>query len=170
MAKDKIFKIFHNDSKEHLVLTEIRSRKKINEKDLNYQFDVVVINIKNLKLFFKHCEDRMFRRLDQKLLPSIDHDLLFVIELDGKSHTDFRDKRRDRFYIDNYGIVTVRFQCKELVRIPLDAKDIKKVNKNINIRRMFDQDNEAPIFENITLEQILAISKEKHKEVYNHLI
>lgn len=173
-AKIKIFNIF-DDSKNnnYLILTEIPTRRKINNNDLNYQFDCLVINIKNLKLFFKHCEDRMFDKLDQKLLPSIDHDLMFIIELDGKSHSATKDEKRDNFHLYHYGIVTIRFKVKELIRCGMNKLDKKRFEKHTNVRRLLDDDNldpEAPKYENIKLEDIIKISRTVHKEHYEHLI
>lgn len=154
-AKKKIFDLFV-DHEDYLVCTELHAKEKaLQVFDVGlreYQFDILVINVKNLRDLFQYVETDNFNRTEENHIKSIEHDIIKVIELDGNNeHSWKKDMLRDKFFFEVYNIVTVRYQVRDLV--PMYYKRKGKVNNKRHMNNFTKEASEATL-ENITLEDV----------------
>ncbi len=179
-AKNKIFKLFLND-RYYLIETELRANKELyvpGKGNRNYQFDTLVINVSSFTVFMNYMQEFLNIRfnlndsekndlkLDIKMLKDLEQDLIFAIELDGKSHSDKKDYIRDQFFFSTYNIVTVRYKVNQLVNVQ-ETKKERNARLKYNYYREY---TEQPIFYNITTEQIVDECRNVYRTKYPFLM
>lgn len=130
-AKRKIFDLFAN-SPDYLVFTELHAKDRaLSVFDIGpreYQFDILVVNVRNLLAFFQYVDNNGMGMGGEKGAEAsgaltrqqevirMEHDIIFAIELDGNNkHSWKKDTLRDRFFLETYGVVTQRYTVVDLV-------------------------------------------------------
>jgi hypothetical protein len=167
-AKNKIFNLFVNDPK-FLIFTELKSKRRLNVTHVgirHYRFDILVINVPALLKFKNHIFDvNVFHEeMNIKFLKDIERSLICAIELDGTSHTHFKDVLRDNFFFDEYKLVTLRYNVKHLVKMEETDKESKARLKYSYFKR-----DEYPIYQGITQNQIVEEWRNVYRTKFPHL-
>lgn len=174
LAKEKIFKLF---LKRHDYLVESEVSAAINKGELEvfdvgkrgYALDVLVINVKNLIFLFNYVEGNLPSHKDVNLdyLRQMEYDIMFAVEVDGDIHSWKKDRLRDKFFMEQYNITTVRYDVSDLVRIYKKYKGKSSIRKRMN---NFTKETSLPELYNITIEQILEDCKAYYYKKYRNLL
>ena len=168
-AKKKLFNLFVYE-KDYLVESELKANKNLfvpGKGIRNYQFDVFVIHVKKFLEFQKILADHIFNgtELDIKHLTELEQGMLFAVEADGGGHSEEKDAVRDRFFFNNYNIVTVRYGVSQLIPME-ETNKMKKLRIKYSIYKDFAF---QPEFANITSEQIVAEARNLYRAKYYHI-
>lgn len=116
-AKKKLFEIVLNDNS-YLVDTELKAVKNKGELQVfdkgvrPYQFDVLCLHVRNIKILFDHVDN--IAPVSFEFLKGIEHNIIFALEADGK-HSWKKDQLRDKFFFEEYGIITARYAVSDLI-------------------------------------------------------
>ena len=168
-AKNKLFRMFlHNNH--YLVETEVKAKKNKGELEVfnvgkrGYSLDVLVINVKNLIKLFNHVDK--VKTLSNYKLISMEHDVMFALEVDGDIHSWKKDKLRDLFFLEEYNIVTVRYDVSDVIKFHKKYRGKRQLSRHI---QNFTQDVEMMDFNELSVDRILLDAKALYYKKYKNL-
>lgn len=163
-AKKKVFDLFVDNS-DYVVFTELHAKEKeLQVFDVGlraYQFDILVVNVKNLHNFFYNFENN-YTESAENFIKKIEHDIIFSIELDG-DHSAKKDLLRDKFFFETYNIPTIRYQVRDLIE--MYSKQRGKVGNRKHMRN-FTKENGNALLKDLSLDDILMDCKALYYKRY----
>lgn len=169
-AKNKIFKLFLRHTG-YLVETEVSAKKNKGELQVfdigkrGYQLDVLAINVENLMVLFKHVDGS--EKVSNEYLNFIEHDMMFAVELDGDIHSWKKDRIRDLFFLEEYNIVTVRYDVADLVDMYKRARGKYATKRHM---KNYSKEVSEAYLNNITIDQIILDVKALYYKKYRELL
>ena len=164
-AKLKLFNIMVK-SPDHLVETELVATKNnghlqvFDKGEKNYQFDVLCIHVKNLKTLLNHVSKQ--NPVTIEFLKKIEHEMIFALEADG-DHSWKRDALRDKFFFEEYGIITARYEVSDLVDMYRKARSKYPSSAHM---RYYQKEVTQAYHNNLSMDDIIGDVKAKYYQRY----